>query len=810
MKGRVSVIVHSVLFSNFSISTKFKMNRNDEETSVENFVPSLLSLQELAINTILKNIGGYRDLITKKISPPMREVLFKNAKERKKEIGEDQVWAALPYLDPHKTTESFSTKDFLSIFRLQKKCGGFSEACVSMEEFLQYLVEFVPNLQQLGIEDPRTAYPDSERKKFEIIRLQPLATDLLLKMKNLTEVSINDVCINFTEFVRVCRESRNLREYDDWQYPTKIGLTFKKTSNVQPYRGATVRLSNDFLDLIPLNLMKLEIFHWKKVDIQSARSYLLRNLRRLGGTLRTLIIGSLRPEFNITFKHIFDHCHVLETLVLRNSYVTHEDPISSFGQLKRFFWTNMILGNWNGTLALDRIFSAPHLQHVCIRSKIPIDLGDTGSLLSLIRNRLFTPSSRYRWFVCVYSVSLSNFSISTKFKMSRNDEEIDVETECFSTKDFASIDRLMMKSGDFSVASLLKLSMDELLQNLVEFVPNLKQLEIDDSRTNLSKEWFKKLRLQPLSTDLLLKMENLTEVSIKEIDIKFSGFMRVCSESQNLRSIKADHILVDENPINSTRNFLETLPSKFDHQEYDGWPYPTKIEITLMKTSNAKPYRKARVDLSNYFLDQIPLGSTELNIFTWKAVDVQSKRSCLLRNLRRVGGALKTLILGYVMPEFKITFNHIFDHCHVLETLELRDSFVSLDDPIASFGQLKRLHWSTPTSYEVEWNSNIGLDRIFSAPLLEDISILSSTIIDLGDKDSLLIRIRNRMILTKLTKIQIWYYVLRDYPHSDEEEFHELARELRSSGCDVNVSILRQLPNRRIKLQELDDWFQNG
>ena len=64
----------------------------------------------------------------------MRKILLDKAMERKKEIGEEQVWAALPYLDQHKTTERFSTNDFASFFRLQRKSTGVFEACVSMEE----------------------------------------------------------------------------------------------------------------------------------------------------------------------------------------------------------------------------------------------------------------------------------------------------------------------------------------------------------------------------------------------------------------------------------------------------------------------------------------------------------------------------------------------------------------------------------------------------------------------------------------------------------------------------------------------------
>ncbi|CAB3383396.1 Hypothetical predicted protein [Cloeon dipterum] len=659
---------------NKSIQTKFKMNRNDEETSVENFVPSLLSLQELAINTILKNIGGYRDLITKKISPPMRKILFENAMERKKEIGEDQVWAALPYLDPHKTTESFSTKDFLSIFRLQRKFGSFTEACVSMEEFLQYLVEFVPNLQQLDIEDPRMAYQYSERRMLKKIRLQPLATDLLIKMQNLTKVRIHNVNIKFSGFVRVCKESRNLniieaqnilvdiepitsmknilemlahkfdyQEYDEWKFPRKIRLTLKKTNDVKPPRVAVVSLSKDFLDLIPFGLMKLHISAWETVDFRSERNRLLRNLRRLGGTLKVLYFVFLRSELNITFKHVFDHCHELESLLLLDSFMSLEDPIASFGQLKRFNWLSgdgvEQLRYW--TVELDKIFSAPLLQDIAICTYAKIDLGDKELLLNRIRNRkILTNLTKLHIF---YHPNLNDEEFhelahelrSFGCDMSSSDEDSDVErffpsllslqesaintilenigryrdlitkkisppmrkilfdkamkrknqigedqvwaalpyldqhktTERFSTKDFATIFRLKKKSGGFSEASV---SMEEFLQYLFEFVPNLQQLEIDDPRMAYSyyeRKIFKIMRLQPLAIDLLLKMENLTEVRIHDVYIKFTDFVRVCSVSRSLQSIQANNILVDMQPTNSMKKILETVASKFDYQK---------------------------------------------------------------------------------------------------------------------------------------------------------------------------------------------------------------------------------------------------
>ncbi|CAB3382092.1 Hypothetical predicted protein [Cloeon dipterum] len=238
------------------------------------------SLQYLVINTILKNIGRYRDLIKKKISPPMRQIVLDSAMENIRQIGEDQVWAALPYLDQHRTTESFSTIYFASIFHLKGKIGEIDEGRVSMEEFLQYLIEFVPNLQKLKILDPRWSYDKSLERKL-----------------------------------------------------------FKKKANAEPYGEAkNVTLSNDFLDIVPSGLTKLQITAQKPTDILSERNCLLRNLCSVGGTLKMLILENIAPELNITLQHIFEHCHELETLHIIDSRIAHDEQIASFGKLKNFKW----------------------------------------------------------------------------------------------------------------------------------------------------------------------------------------------------------------------------------------------------------------------------------------------------------------------------------------------------------------------------------------------------------------------------------------------------------------------------------------
>ncbi|CAB3375038.1 Hypothetical predicted protein [Cloeon dipterum] len=407
--------------SNFSIPTKFKMSGNDSNHEVERS-PALRSLQDSAINTIVKNIGGYRDLITKIIAPPMRKILFDEAMKRIKEIGADQVLAALPFLDQQRSTEIFSTKDFATIFRLKGVRGGFSEGCVSIEEFLQHLVVYVPNLQQLNIEDPRMSDSFYDMYMFKEAQLEPLATDLLLQLENLTHVSIIDVYIQFSGFVNVCRESPNLhsieannvlvdkesnsiktslktleskfdhQEYNALNYPRIIGITLKKAKADKPYRQAKVSLSNDLDDIFP-SLTQLEIWTLRDKDlgvddIQRKRNHLLGILRRVGGTLNTLILEYIRPEWNLTFKQIFEHCSDLETLDLRHSNVSDDEPIASFGQLKNFKWLETF--DEEGTIRLDRVFSAPLLKNIDIFA-FKFNLDDKVSLLKRIRNRkIFT------------------------------------------------------------------------------------------------------------------------------------------------------------------------------------------------------------------------------------------------------------------------------------------------------------------------------------------------------------------------------------------------------------------------------------
>ncbi|CAB3382093.1 Hypothetical predicted protein [Cloeon dipterum] len=370
------VCVFAALSSNYPNSTKFKMSGNKS---------MLLSLKESAIDTIVTNIGSYRDLIKKKISPPMRKIVLDKVMERIEEIGEDQVWAALPYLDQHRTTESFSIRDFADIlFCLNWKTGELSNGRVSMEEFLQYLIEFVPNLQQLEIDVPGSIH-------VKTIKLQPLvATDLLLKMENLTEVTINGFDIQFSGFVRVCKESRNLQSikadnilvdvpkismkkileaigslfgyqyYVDFEFPKKIEITLKKTDAITPpLKLLKAVVTGDFLDLIPSSLAELCIHAGKTAEIQSEGDCILRNLRRLGGSLKLLLLNGIRPEMNLTFNYIFEHCRGLETLTIRNSWVTADGPIASFGKLTHFY---LLDENSFCTARLDRILSAPLLQ----------------------------------------------------------------------------------------------------------------------------------------------------------------------------------------------------------------------------------------------------------------------------------------------------------------------------------------------------------------------------------------------------------------------------------------------------------------
>ncbi|XP_065349866.1 uncharacterized protein LOC135945871 [Cloeon dipterum] len=397
------------------------MSDYESESDDDNIedMPPRSSLQYLAISTIVNNIGSYGERIRKYISPPIRKILFEKAKDRKRKIGVEQIWAALPYLDQHRTTEKFNSGDFSSIFRLKRKNGGeISEARVSMEEFLQYLAEFVPNLRELFIEDPR---PCGKRKQVKRVRLEePLASDLLLRIENLTHLLINNVNINFSGFIRVCTESQKLQhikannilvdiepdatkkclkmldskfdhqEHDARKFPRKLGITLQKSNAAGPYLKAIVTLSDDFLHLRPtLTCLHISAQRDKDLtvdDIKNDRNRLLLMLKRAGGTFKTLILEFIRPKLNITFKHISKHCNDLETLELLNSYVLGDDSITSFSQLKIFKWHNMF-HYWDWTIRLDRILSAPHLETMDIIA-LKMNLGDNKeSLFHKIRNR---------------------------------------------------------------------------------------------------------------------------------------------------------------------------------------------------------------------------------------------------------------------------------------------------------------------------------------------------------------------------------------------------------------------------------------
>ncbi|CAB3370402.1 Hypothetical predicted protein [Cloeon dipterum] len=354
-------------------------------------------------------------------------------------------------------------------------------------------------------------------------------------------------------------------------------------------------------------------------------------------------------------------------------------------------------------------------------------------------------------------------------------------TENISTKDFASMFRLESVLGtNFRPGA----TMEEFLQYLVECVPNLRQLEIQDPRTSRSKKrTYNKIELQPLATGLLLKMKNLTQVSLNDVSIQFSGFVSVCTDSQNLQSIKAKEISIDKKTIISMKNILETLDSKFDYQEYNGQMFPIQIGITLKKTNAGMPFRKVTATLSDDFLDRIPSRFMHLQICSMGNRDIVCERNYLLRILEKEGANLKTLGLKFIRRALNLTFKDIFEHCNELETLNLFQSFISENDSIASFGQLKKFEWENTNR-----NVSLRLATIFSAPLLQEVDIISFNI-KLGDKDSLFSKISNRMILTNFTKIQIQNLVnnIGEYDPSIEE-MAELESVLNSLG-GIEVSI---------------------
>ncbi|CAB3370407.1 Hypothetical predicted protein [Cloeon dipterum] len=319
----------------------------------------------------------------------------------------------------------------------------------------------------------------------------------------------------------------------------------------------------------------------------------------------------------------------------------------------------------------------------------------------------------------------------------------------FSTREVAWLLKLEVKSGQSTKLDFV-VSLEEILRYLDLFAPNLQQLCIDDTR-----------------------------------------------EIEKLHEIEADRILVEEDAT-SMKTTLETFDTAFKHQEYKERAFPPKLGIIFKKTDAVEDYRRAQVkyrfSLDSDFLDSIPqithLGN-DCGIFS-------SQTGCdileLQHILRKVGEHLKDLRICSFQQEPKFTFRHIFEHCKSLESLHLHESYVADDDePIESFGKLKKLLWNNE-----HFGFPITLSTILCAPLLQKIEIKSFfCIFDLGDKERLFNRIRSREICTNVRVLTIEDWIIF-FPRS--KRFTNFFKRHFSTGVS-ELHILKVLLVFQIKMR---------
>ncbi|CAB3382085.1 Hypothetical predicted protein [Cloeon dipterum] len=407
---------------------KFKMSSDEED---ENRF-TLCSLKTMAIDTVIENIGCYKDLIAKINPSSFRKVLFDIAMERRLEIGEDQLWAALPYLDQHRMTEFFSTRDFPTIFHIEDSEGVLHERENSMEEFLQFIVKFVPNLRELIIEDPSNFWDED----LQLQTLLPSSIKQICLMENLVDITFLDIYIKISGFYDVSTKCKKLatikannilcdmerdstkmslealnslfdhHEYDEQKFPRKICIKLLKGRPDEPYRRVLTSLSNDFLDLIPQNLTHLKIvapidlkqniecnrllpedlnrdFKCKKLSFRSV-------LTKFGANLKALKVEDLGEEEDISLKDISELCSNLENLEICDSNVTNDDEdLTSFSKLKTLGFSirhSYMNDGGHQTISLKNILSLPLLEEISVKAE-EFDLGDTQELFKRIKNR---------------------------------------------------------------------------------------------------------------------------------------------------------------------------------------------------------------------------------------------------------------------------------------------------------------------------------------------------------------------------------------------------------------------------------------
>ncbi|CAB3385619.1 Hypothetical predicted protein [Cloeon dipterum] len=368
----------------------------------------LFSLQQIAFDTALKNLGSYKELIKSKISPPFRKELYEAAMKsvwRKTYEERYQIWTALPFLEPHRTVESINLEEFRWVMRKLEVqpchwngCDYDDDFDVPLDEVLRYLEQYAPNLRELFIDDPRPLH-------YQIIsktpQLGPISIDLIVQMKHLTKISIRSVTIHFSGFLRICKELENLQyvgaqgilvdvpvsniktllatfntafdhqEYSERTFPTKFGIIFKKTEYVVHYREGNVKLD----DLIFVNLLP-ELTHLRTYCGEEYQRHMMNFqhiLSKVGGSLKRLTLSHFNNKSKLTFKNIFEHCRSLESLDLFSSYIADaNEPINSFGKLREFCWDN---SGPDHTISINSILHAPLLEKIEVKA-YEFDLGD--------------------------------------------------------------------------------------------------------------------------------------------------------------------------------------------------------------------------------------------------------------------------------------------------------------------------------------------------------------------------------------------------------------------------------------------------
>ncbi|CAB3382106.1 Hypothetical predicted protein [Cloeon dipterum] len=384
----------------------------------------LCSLKNMAIDTIVENVASYKELIQRKISPPMRQVVLDTAMERIQEIGVFQIWAALPYLDPHMFTEQISTRDFPTIFHVDDSIGNFWESEVSMEEFLQFIVKFAPNLRELDIEDPSNFWKSWDRK-FLKQTLEPSSIKQICLMQNLMHISFKDIFIRISDFFDICTELKNLQyiaadnilcelepdstkmlslnwealnsqfdhqEFIEHNYTRKICIILKKVNSDEPHRLAYASLRTDFINFIPPNLTHLYInsYEYGLSKCQRKKHCLKPILTRFGASLKKLQVECVGEEEKISLRYILEQCSNLEVLYLDSSFVANDDEdLTSFRKLKSLRWSVRTSRDRDLhllTISVQNILSLPLLEELNIEAYV-FDFGDKENLFERIRNR---------------------------------------------------------------------------------------------------------------------------------------------------------------------------------------------------------------------------------------------------------------------------------------------------------------------------------------------------------------------------------------------------------------------------------------